>query len=191
MLRRGISIFVLFVAVVLCGWFIFSFSWGGKSDKQVAEKPATLEQQYADSTAKVEMVQSGAIVAASDHREIWVTVSRDKVVAEIVKGYDGKVIKRKVYKNSRAAFASFLNALQGLGYANNRNYTGSETEQGSCPAGHRYTYSVTLGGKELSHVWATSCSQKVGTFGGNLYGVNHLFEKQVPKYQDFVYGTML
>lgn len=192
MLRRPIFFIVTVVILLFVfGWIIFTIPWGGSNSA-----PGPVEEQkkladYADTDLKVSLNQNGAIVSDQNHREVWITVSRGEVTAEVKQGYEGTTIKSERFANNTIAYGVFLAALEGQGFTQTRNYRGNQTEQGACPSGIRYIFNAYSSSEDILHSWATSCSGKAGTFDGKLTEVNRLFQRQLPDYAEFIEGVNL
>lgn len=188
MLRRPIFFILLVVfLLVALGWIIFSIPWGGSNGGSDEPQPAQKSLvDYANTDTKVRINQNGAIVNDKEHREVWITVSRGEVMAEVKQGYEGTTIKTARYKNNEIAYRVFLAGLDGLGFTKTQAYEGGLTESGACPSGTRYIFDASgTAGLEM-HSWSTSCSSKIGTYGGKLSNTRELFQDQVVDYNDFV-----
>ncbi len=185
MLRRPIAVLGIVVLLVIAGFIIFNIPWGGSNEtKQIVQEVKLVES--AESDQKVRMIQSGAIVANDEHREIWITVGRYDVTFEAVKGYTRKIINSKKFSNTPESYRAFLAALTDLNFTKERIYKGTETELGSCPSGQRIIFDIFTPTEEVEHTWGTTCSSKIGNFGGEMGEVRSLFREQVPGYNELV-----
>jgi hypothetical protein len=193
MLRRPIFFIIgIIILLVLFGWIIFSIPWGGSDD--TPSEDATPEKaltEYADTDAKVRLNQNGKIVNDQEHREIWITVSRGEVLAEVKQGYEGTIIESRRIPNNPVSFRVFLAALAGQNFTKTQEYKGVQDETGACPSGIRYIFDVYDNSGSIMHSWTTSCSRNIGTFDGDRDDIRRLFHGQVPNYNDFAAGIDL
>ncbi len=194
MVRRPIIFILVAVSLLIVfGWIIFSIPWG--SSNSTSNEQAAVEQKkltdYADTDTKVRLIQNGEINSDEEHREIWITVGRSEVIAEVKQGYEGTTIKSERFANNVNAYHNFLAALDGQGFTRTREYKGEQTESGACPKGKRYIFDTYSPSETIQHSWATSCSKDTGTFTGKTDTVRQLFQGQVPGYDKFAQGVEL
>ncbi len=181
----GLGIFILFIGVVI----LFT-SGGGKEPKPEGTVPKPLPD-YASTDAVVSSTTEGEIVARENYREIKVIVGRDFRTLQVIKGYQGDVIKEKNYSNDESAYSQFLYALS---YANFTKERGTDlpSEAGVCAAGNRYVFKLEEGGSNISRLWSSTCSGDArGSFGGKTFNVTTLFERQIPDYDDLTHRVNL
>ncbi len=145
---------------------------------------------FADRVGTVEFTQKGRITAADEYREIRITVGRVERTIDVIQGYDGEVIERKVYPNTEAAYASFVEGLARVGFATEQE-AAYEDKAGVCPLGKRFDYALKDGTQSIVSLWSTSCSRRDGTFGGNQSSVRTLFTNQIPEYRQVARGVRL
>lgn len=186
--------FLLVVIFVVFGVAIFrSASNGNKTKKTEEVKVSTVKSlpEYAGTDAEVSVNVVGPIIAESEHREIRITVSRDKRTLDVIQGYQGRVIKTKSYFNDQAAFDVFLRAINGLGFLSAK-VPQIEDEYKACPLGTHYEYELSGTGSDEtdSKLWSVSCGTQFGNFaGGPGPTIRTLFQKQIPDYKDLVAGV--
>lgn len=127
----------------------------------------------------------GGVVGNEEHRSVRITVEPDSRLAEVLQGYDGRVLKSQRTPNTREAYNAFISALAGAGFVRlvERNDTVSEAEV--CPLGQRFNYEVAPGMSGAFYSWSASCGNRLGTFGGNHQTIDSLFKRQVPDYNNF------
>lgn len=153
----------------------------GGDDKpkiSTATKPLA---DYASTAAEASLTADGPVNAASEHSQEIITVGRDQVVFEQLRGYDGDVISTKRYDNTENAYKNFLLALSNAGFTKGDRSTALREERGYCPTGNRYIMEFNNEGKNLLRYWATSCG-KPKTYLGDLSLTLTLFRAQVPDY---------
>lgn len=174
----GFLVSVLLLVLVI--FMIFSGGNGGSS--KVANSRKTLAS-YAATDASVRLTIDGPVNAESEHYQTRISVDRNTVVFEGVRGYEGSVIKQQSFPNTQGAFENFLLALQRNGYANGDTTKELADERGRCATGQRYIFEVIQNGTAVQRFWATSCDG-TETFKGNVAIVLDLFQQQVPGFND-------
>jgi hypothetical protein len=183
--------FLGFLAVVAVGILaIVLLTSGGPAEPgQSGERQVTVTD-YASGDAVVRLTVQGEIEAKEEHREIRITVGRNRRNIEILRGYDAEVIKSRPFDNSQAAYDEFLHALEKAGFANSQDST-VEDEEGVCPTGRRYIYEMLDNSEQVLRLWSTSCSRRDGTLAGNANLIRQLFEAQIPDYTEFARDVRL
>jgi hypothetical protein len=191
MYKRPLIALGLILLVIIGGILIFNIPWGGNADRPLQELSLNDKLvDYADTNVKTRMIISGDIRSRLEHNEVVVTVGHDSVVAQVIEGYEGDVIRSRRYSNTEAAYRSFLAGLK-AGQFVNLQTTLNENYLGSCPLGQRYYFEMYDSTETVFESWATSCSKRDGTFDGELSTVRTLFRNQVPDYQDLTKGLNL
>lgn len=162
---------------------------------RIARKPApppTTGQaagKFSDRTTKVSFITEGAIVGPENHRSIRIIVDQTERKLEILKGYDGEVIRSQSFANDSTAFTEFLIALDGFGYTK-ENPRASKDERGVCPLGTRYVYEASYERGEPLRSWSASCGG-VGRLQGNIAGIQQLFRNQIPDHSKLIVDVNL
>jgi hypothetical protein len=133
----------------------------------------------------------GKLVGEEDRRAVRVTVSDSERVVEVLGGYEEKVIKSKKYSNTRAAFETFLLALDRIGFGRQRSNVRIKDERGACPLGNRYIYELNSGGKQELRTWSDNCLGAEGTFGGSTSQARQIFKNQISDYDKFIQDVEL
>lgn len=189
MLRRPIFVIlgIVFILFVF-GWIIFSIDWGGSTSQEERIEKEVKISELADTDASVRLQMNGAINSNKEHRQIWITVNNQFASIDVLRGYEGDVLKSKTFSNNTDSFTKFLAALEDSNFDKTRDYRGGQTEIGACPLGKRYIFEAFEPGAEeqIKHSWTTSCSNKIGTFDGKLNTTIRLFQSQIPDYNKFV-----
>lgn len=157
---------------------ILLFNGGGKSKVPSTSKSLT---SYASTNAQVSMTIDGPINATSEHDQVRITVDRDNVMYEHIKGYDGQVVDTQIFANTENSYDAFLHALLHAGFTNGNNSPALRDESGYCPTGQRYIFELTQDSDTLERYWATSCG-KPKTYLGLVDLTKTLFQAQVPGY---------
>ncbi|MDQ3158630.1 MAG: hypothetical protein M3P98_00645 [bacterium] len=182
--------FMVFL-LLLIGLLIFTIDWGGSEAKEEVVVKQLVLHELSETPATVTFLKSGPIVADSKHRELLITVNNAEIVAQIIQGYEGTVIKTSRFANNAAAYQAFLAALEDIYFNNSRIYTGARTSEGSCPTGRRYTYTLKNAYEFDFETWGNSCNKDTGTFAGSNSQVEQLFKAQVPNIQDLTKSQQL
>lgn len=137
---------------------------------------------------KVQLVIDGEVTANSEHREIRITVGRRTSTVDVIKGYRGEVISSHTVDNNSDAYYVFLKALELAGF--NLGKSGPSYNPGFCPLGQRHIYKViSATGKVRQSFWGSTCGG--GSFTGNANLIITLFQKQIPKYDDYTSDVSL
>ncbi len=180
------KIFLVIVGFILLMIIIvFLLLSGGGDDKKkpVVTGPTVMSlPNYAKTGATVSSTQQGRIKGDEIYREIRVTIGRESRVVQIIQGYNGQVIDSKTYPNNEEAYRVFLKSINGLGFMSSYKTKTPlpADERGYCPLGLRYIFELEQGNDSLTRHWASSCGQKVGTFGGSTSSLLTLFRNQIP-----------
>ena len=153
---------------------------GGGDKPKVPTTTKTLDS-YASTAAETILTTDGPVNANSIHKQVRITVSRDQVRYEQLKGYDGEITSTKTYDNTENAYKTFLLALAHAGFTNGETDPALKDERGYCPTGSRYIMELTNDGKTLERYWASSCG-KPKTYLGEVNLTLTLFRAQVPEY---------
>jgi len=157
---------------------------GGGGDSKVPSTSKSLTS-YVSSGVDAMLTIDGPVNANSEHDKVRITVNRDNVTYEKIKGYDNGVTELHTYDNTSESFDAFLHSLQHAGFTLGDKSKELADEKGFCPLGTRYIFELKQGEQTLQRYWTTSCG-KPKSFKGNL-GVNlQLFQNQVPNYNELV-----
>ncbi|HYH36375.1 MAG TPA: hypothetical protein VD706_02650 [Candidatus Saccharimonadales bacterium] len=169
--------FLVMVALIIT-LIVMLFNGGDKPAVPNTTKKLT---DYANTDARVSMTIDGPINASSEHEQVRVTVDRNNVTYEHIKGYDGQVADTKIFENTENAYDVFLHALMHAGFTNGNNESALRDDRGYCPTGDRYIFELSENNDRLQRYWATSCGG-VRTYDGALNLTLTLFKAQVPDY---------
>lgn len=172
----GIVALVIFVFVLVVRGFSHSSNTPKTTQTQLTD--------YANTNTIMRMATEGPVAADQTYSEVRITVGRDANTIEIIKGYQGQVLKAKTFPNNSDAYGNFLRALQLLNYTKGNNTPNLADERGYCPDGNRYVYEIVSGAADVQRYWAGSCGG--GTFKGNSAEIRRLFTRQIPGYASFV-----
>jgi hypothetical protein len=172
-----VTIGLLLVLIIL----LFRSDGGDKQKVSTTEKPLT---SYSSTTAETRMTVDGIINYTGEHRSIRITVGRDQITYEVMKGYEGEVVTSKTYDNNQAAYNNFLSAIGRAGFTKGDKSSALKNEKGYCPLGKRYVFELRQDGEDLERYWITNCSSTPKTFKGNASLNIQLFQLQVPDYND-------
>lgn len=156
---------------------------GGGKPKTV---PKTLAS-YASTTAQAQLTIDGPINADQIHQAVRITVSKDEVTYEQIRGYEGDVVNLQTFDSNENAYVNFLSALQHAGFTVGNKDPKLRDERGYCPLGDRYIFRFSQDGQDLERYWSTSCGSPK-TYGGNTSLTLTLFQAQVPNYNILVQG---
>lgn len=161
----------------------------GGGDKGPAAKPRIVTD-YAGTGAQVVMTIDGPVNADSLHQQVRVTVDSANVTYEHIRGYQGDVVKTKLFANNDEAYDVFLHALLRAGYDRGNKDSALKDDRGWCATGDRYIFEIVEDGKTLQRYWDTSCGN-TKTYLGNTDLTVTLFQAQVPGYDDLTRNIQL
>jgi len=162
----GLGLIVLVIVLLVKG-----FSSGPSKPTHLVDV-----SKYADTPAVSTLLMDGPTNLDQDHYQVKITVSNTTNEIDVIRGYQGSVIRSQTYVNNSSAYASFLQSLQLLGFSKGTNST--VDYRGFCPTGDRYIYSFNDGQTDLFSYWSASCGGQ-GTFQGSAQPVRNLFERQI------------
>lgn len=169
-----VSIGLVILVIILLVRAIF----GGGGDVQ--ERPAPLVD-YANSNVIVRTTISGPIVSNEEHEEIRIDVSQYTADIRTITGYEGRVTSSNRFNSNPSAYASFLSALDLMGYTQGNDDEELADERGRCHDGNRYVFEIIDGSDVVQRYWSTSCRGEGGTFQGQTREVVDLFKAQIPR----------
>ena len=180
----GLVILLMFVVIFL----IINHGSDGGDKGKVAETKKELTSYVNDSDVTVTQSIVGPIRAIQNHNQMEINVTNSSVTANRINGYDGNVVGSLNYPMTNASFSEFLNALNRAGFTSGITDEKLQDDQGFCPTGNRYIYTVREGSKIVQRFWATSCGG-TKTYEGNLSLTINLFHAQVPDYSNLMSGS--
>lgn len=175
-----VGLLILVVVLLLTGG-------GEKATPTTGQKPKTTKElaAYADTGAVARLTDSGEINAASQHTTVRITIGREDVTYEQIRGYEGSVVNQRTYVNNQNAYSNFLYAVGRAGFTLGDSDPKLANEKGFCPLGHRFVFELVDGAHEIQRYWATNCGNGAPkTYKGNLGLTLTLFQLQVPDYSD-------
>lgn len=188
---KRIGVVIAIVAIIVIAIMgIVRLATGGGDNQEASVPPASLLDYDNDSSA-VHLIYEGEIVAREDYREIRIQVSADRRRIEVVRGYDGTVIERKTYRNSQAAYSTFLRALRFEGFDESQSNELGDDHRGVCPDGNRTIVELYDDGTREFKLWNASCDDDLGTLAGDERDLRELFEDQIPDFRELTRGVRL
>lgn len=189
-MKYVLSVFGILVLLVIVVIILFRRGPEPTSTSvQTANQTVSLKE-YESKAAIVSLTTRGKIVGDESRRAIRVSVSRNERVLEVLEGYEENVVSRHAFPNNEDAYKIFLSSLDNAGFNRVKDSTIAD-ERGACPLGRRYVYRLQDGPEQVLRSWNTSCSAKIGTFGGNARTVRTLFERQIPEYKSLTRSVKL
>lgn len=186
-MRYFIGLLVTLGLVILL--IILLMGGGGEGEGTSPARPKTLTD-YAKTDARMVMIIDGPVNADSLHEQARVTVDSTNVTYEHIKGYQGDVVKTRLFANNGEAYDTFLHALLRAGYNRGNNDRALKDDRGWCSLGDRYIFKIVQDGKTLQRYWDTSC-HNTHTYEGSTSLTITLFQNQVPDYNDLIRGIRL
>lgn len=183
---RYITGFLIGLGLIVLAVILVIRVFGGGGDKKDEPKPVDLAS-YSTTDTVVRLSMDGPTGSEQEHQQLRITVGKERVVYERLKGYQGEVIETKDYANNPDAYSQFLKALAVAGFTNGNDKV-TKDESGFCPAGRRYVYEAIGDGESLFRWWSTSCGG-TASFKGRGDTVRSLFKKQVIEYNTLTRKT--
>lgn len=179
-MRYFIGLIIIIIVFVIGIALLFGGHKKGGPAKVIKTLP-----EYASTDATVSFAVDGTITGDDRHRQIKITVSRDRRQLEVIQGYSGKVIDSRRQYNTEPAYSAFLKALYGSGFTTARKGADLTTDYSTiCPLQNRYILSVNDGSQDISKLWTSDCGANSGDFGGVFDQVQALFQEQITSYDD-------
>ncbi len=165
-----IAVLILVIVLIVRG--------GGNSTE-----PADIDlADYLTSSSQVRYTVDGQVSASENHYVSRVSVNENEATIEVMRGYEGDVIRSRTYPMNPNSYAAFMLSLKRASFSIGNTNSDFRDERGYCPTGSRYVYELRDDGKQTQRFWNTSCDEKEGTFKGNSPLVRQLFELQIPAY---------
>ena len=190
--KRIVIFLTVIVGIVLLVMLISRLGSGSKTSTPKSTAPvvkAVNVTDFAKTNSKVVLTIDGRINGDDVHRAVRITVGRDFRTAEVIQGYENKVIKTQTNANNQTAYTDFIYAISRYGFSKERKTTQPD-DRGVCPLGQRYIYEIYDGENQVMRRWSASCGS-VGTSAISPAQANDLFQKQVTDYFKFVSGVQL
>lgn len=183
---RIIAFLVLVIgSIVFLSWIIFKI---GKPATTTSNEPKPIVlTDYATTDSQVVYTYQGRIVGDDAYREARITIDQNSRLVQVIQGYQGHVIKSHSLDNNPNAYRTFIYALSKYNFATARKTTNTDST-GACPLGYRFIYDMYNEGKQILHLWGSTCTG-VGTTRANTSAVNQLFQNQITGYSQFISGV--
>lgn len=174
--------FLIILGLIILGIILFiRLLFGGGGQPEVSNTEALTS--YAQTSTVMQLEISGPINANQDHRRVQIDVGTGGNEIRIYKGYQTELLRRENFHSNPDAYASFLRAIDLLGYTSGDTAENMADERGFCPTGERYVFSIVSGSETKQRFWSTSCGDQ-GSFKGQTDMIIELFQAQIPGYED-------
>lgn len=143
--------------------------------------------QYDTKNTAAAYTTQGKLVGENERRAIRIKVSQSERRLEVLTGYNEGVERSHVFPNTETAYETFLAAVGGAGFTRENKQAPKRDERAVCPLGKHYVYELNEFSQQISRLWGTTCSPKLGgTFGGNPSTIRKLFQAQITEYNKLV-----
>jgi hypothetical protein len=188
-MSNSLRIFMVVLVIVFVGVLGTVLFVGNRAPVDVLTSSTTVNPAdfINNESSYVSWTQEGKLVGDNERKAVRITVSPKERKAELLEGYNQKVVKTVKLTNNQKAYASFMLALEKLGYSDEKK-SAAVDERGECPFGKRYIYEVFEEETSKMRLWSDSCATDHGTFDGNARGVRNLFKAQITDFNKFVLG---
>lgn len=170
-----------FITILLIILLVVLLVSGGRKKEPVPNTSKALPE-YSNTESAASLSIAGPINYYQEHRTTKITVGRDVVTLEQIRGYDGEVIDAQTFSNTEKAYGAFLSALERAGFTKGNSDKELQDDLGRCALGTRYIYEFEDSGKRLQRFWSVSCKGPE-SYQGNETLTIKLFKAQVPKYE--------
>ncbi len=170
----AIGLVVIFIIILMRAIF-------GGGDAPVEQKQVNLAD-YDRTNVVMRLVVDGPVTADEEHRQVHIQVGRDGNTVQIIRGYQGEVIRKEQTNSNSSAYGNFLRAIDLLGYSDGNKSKAQEDYRGHCPFGQRYIFQIMDGNDLKQQFWSTSCNDGSGSFHGQSDQIVELFQAQIPNY---------
>lgn len=188
--RLGVGVVVIaFIALAI---FLLVSPWGRDTDDQIIDPdhPSNL-LQYKQTDVQMRLTIRGRIVSEQEHRQLEITVGRDRTVMHVYQGYQERIIESGSHSNNPDAYEVFLAALMNLDFTDTRDVPEDVEVLGACPRQNQYFFEILDGDEVIHESWSSQCSAYPGDFGGDLSDTVTLFKRQIPDYNQLVRDVRL
>lgn len=129
----------------------------------------------------VNMTVRGPIVADENFRSYEISIAPDSRVMTITADYEGTPTNSITLGNNVPAYREFVAALNKAGLVNGTAFTGAaDNLDGVCAVGDVYDFSILNNGKQVTHLWTSTCSGSKGSLNANVNQLSNLFTVQIP-----------
>lgn len=181
------------IALILITWGLFTIAsnvFRGLRPNSSDTSEVSNDTELVESTAVAFYKVEGPVVANEDQRSYTITVSQNVVTMKTFANYGKTLIAEKSYKNTPAAFETFLSALANAnvtGLARNASTEFTFEDQGVCATGRKFFVELDTN----IFRWTTSCGKGTGNAGFAMSPISNLFQRQVPDFSDLTRGLSL
>ena len=134
---------------------------------------------YASTSSTVQLTVAGPIVGDKQFQSYKIVVARDQTTIQTRQGYEGSIIDQRTYSNNQESYFNFLRALDFAGFKKGDTKSPNKDERGACADGDRFVVQIKNGDSDVQRFWTATC-RGMGNFKGNIAGVRHLFDSQIP-----------
>lgn len=183
-----VVLLIIFFGVLSTVFVVGRFNKSRNTSPLNQPKTVHVADYVNNDTSSVRWTQEGRLLGNDRRRSVQITVSPTERRADVLEGYDQKIIKTVTFSNDKTAYTNFMLALENLGFGRERKVKQPD-ERGVCPLGSRYIYEVREGNAQKIRLWSDSCSNNNGTFAGNSITTRQLFKAQITDFDKFISGV--
>ena len=186
---RTILFILVGIGLLWLVFLLFSKAFSVTGNSNTTTVPQTSLSTYATTDAVTAMYIDGPVQSNQEHISLRISVSRSQAEIELIRGYEGQVVRQETFENNTTSYTNFLKALDKAQFNRAVKKTISKDERGFCPLRNRFIYTIEKGGSNISRSWMSTCG--TGNFTGNQALVRQLFVMQIPNatFQDVLRGS--
>ncbi len=171
--------FLIIIGLIILGIILLIRAIFGGGEP--APQPKDELISYARTNKVMRLTIDGPVNYQAEHRRIIISVGSNENEIRVMQGYQSDVIRRQSFANNPEAYASFLKAIDRLGYTRGNDDEALADERGYCPQGSRYIFEIVDGNASEQRFWSTTCDGPA-TFEGRGETIIDLFQAQIPGY---------
>jgi hypothetical protein len=179
---RIVIFLISIIGIILLFVWLFSKLPNGSTKGHTSTQ--IVLNNYIAKNSEVDFTIDGPTNSDEQHRSVRITVSADSKEMDVIQGYQGTIINSKTYGNNQTAYDVFMRALSLASFTKVRK-TSLTDDRGVCPLGDRYIYQLFNNGTQELRTWTATCNG-LGTSGSATDVINHLFEAQIPDYNNLL-----
>lgn len=186
--RLGMIIIGVVFFLIVAGLFYFITGSGRSAEPGINQADITRSKVTTiNSGRSARMTVYGPIVANEERESYEVTVTTTSRRFAAYQGYNQTQIAASDYDNTYEGYQQFVYALARADFDHDKKVDElAKDDRGACATGRLYVYELFENGDLVRRTWTTSCAKNKGDFAGINRQTAHLFNKQVPDFNNAV-----
>ncbi len=186
--RLGMIIIGVVFFLIVAGLFYFITGSGRNAEPGMSQEDIKRSLVTTiNSGRSARMTVYGPIVADEERESYEVTVTTSSRRFAAYQGYNQTQIAASDYGNTYEAYQQLAYALARANFDKEKKVDElAKDDRGACATGRLYVYELFENGDLVRRTWTTTCANTKGDFAGSNRQVAHLFNKQVPDFNNAV-----